>query len=88
MRSGIVLLQPGESVGLHSTEEKEEIIITLSGRGELSSPGGDPLAMHPGCLLYNPPQTPHDVVNTGDQPLRYIYIVAKALQDEQRRTPA
>ena len=78
MRSGCVELLPGESIGLHSTEENEEMLVTLSGSGELCSPGTDPLPMHSGCVLYNPPHTPHDVVNTGDKPLRYIYVVAKA----------
>jgi len=31
MRSGKVILQPGETVGLHSTNEKEEFIIILDG---------------------------------------------------------
>jgi len=78
MRSGCVKLLPGESIGMHSTGENEEMLVTLSGSGELCSPGMDPLPMHSGCVLYNPPHTPHDVINTGDQPLRYIYIVAKA----------
>ena len=78
MRSGCVELLPGESIGLHSTGENEEMLVTLSGSGELCSPGTDPLQMHSGCVLYNPPHTPHDVINTGDHPLRYIYVVAKA----------
>jgi len=78
MRSGCVLLMPGESVGLHSTGDHEEMVITLSGNGDLCRPGMDSLPLHYGCVLYIPPHTPHDVVNTGEQPLRYIYIVAKA----------
>jgi quercetin dioxygenase-like cupin family protein len=77
MRSGCVTLLPGESVGLHSTGEHEELVVTLSGRGELCSPGLDPLPLHNGCVMYNPPNTPHDVINTGDESLRYIYIVTK-----------
>jgi mannose-6-phosphate isomerase-like protein (cupin superfamily) len=78
MRSGYVRLLPGESVGLHSTEGNEEVVVPLSGTGELRSPGAETLAIHPGRVLYNPPHTPHDVVNTGSEPLCYIYIVAKA----------
>jgi mannose-6-phosphate isomerase-like protein (cupin superfamily) len=78
MQSGYVELLPGESVGLHSTGENEEMLIILSGCGELRSPEMDPLPMHMGCVLYNPPHTPHDVFNSGDQSLRYIYVVSKA----------
>ena len=77
MRSGYVELLPGESVGLHSTEDYEEMIVPLSGRGQLTSPGVDPLPITINFVLYNPPHTPHDVVNTSDVPLRYIYIVTK-----------
>jgi mannose-6-phosphate isomerase-like protein (cupin superfamily) len=75
MRSGYVELLPGESVGLHNTENCEELIVPLSGHGQLTSPGADPLPITINFVLYNPPNTPHDVVNTGDVPLRYIYIV-------------
>jgi len=78
MRSGYVRLMPGESVGMHSTEGNEEVVVPLSGNGELRSPGCEELSIHPGRVLYNPPHTPHDVVNTGSTPLCYVYIVAKA----------
>ncbi len=78
MRSGYVCLKPGESVGLHSTEGSEEIVVPLSGTGELRSPGCEPIAIHTGRVIYNPPHTPHDVVNTGNDPLCYIYVVSKA----------
>jgi quercetin dioxygenase-like cupin family protein len=78
LHSGYVELMPGESVGLHSTEEKEEMIVPLSGSGELTSPGLDPLPITVDSVLYNPPHTPHDVVNTGNVPLRYVYIVSSS----------
>ena len=76
MKSGRVVLAPGESVGEHSTENHEEILVPLSGIGELRIPGLPAMRVEPGVLLYNPPETLHDVVNTGDQPLSYIFIVA------------
>jgi quercetin dioxygenase-like cupin family protein len=78
MRSGYVVLAPGESVGFHNSNDHEEVIIPLAGKGELRFDGLDSLPVQPGCILYNPPHTGHDVVNTGIEPLKYIYIVAKA----------
>jgi len=78
MKSGCVLLSPGEAVGLHSSGENEEVIVPLSGSGLLIVTGMESIPVNPGCILYNPPHTQHDVINTGDQPLRYIYIVSKA----------
>ncbi|MEM5773876.1 MAG: cupin domain-containing protein [Anaerolineaceae bacterium] len=78
MKSGCVVLAPGENVGEHSTHDHEEILVPLSGTGELRIPGQPVFTVQPGCLLYNPPDTLHDVVNTGSQPLRYVFIVCPA----------
>lgn len=76
LRSGYVCLQPGASVGEHSTENYEELLIVLSGAGEVET-GGEherrPITANQ--VAYNPPQTTHNVHNTGAEPLRYIYIV-------------
>jgi quercetin dioxygenase-like cupin family protein len=80
MRAGYVVLLPGESVDEHSTGNAEEMLIPLVGLGELRIPGLDSIAIRQGCVLYNPPHTSHKVINTGDRPLRYIYVVA-GIQD-------
>jgi quercetin dioxygenase-like cupin family protein len=76
LRSGYVVLAPGTSVGRHSTERYEELIVVLSGAGELSLTGRSPLPLREGTVAYSPPHTEHDVLNTGAVPLRYLYIVA------------
>ena len=76
LHSGYVCLQPGESVGEHSTENYEELLIVLSGTGEVETGGENerrPISANQ--VAYNPPQTTHNVHSTGDEPLRYIYIV-------------
>ena len=77
MRSGAVTLQPGKTVGKHNTESYEEVIIVLEGEGFMILSGGKQLELKVGTLLYCPPDTEHDVKNTGSTPLRYIYVVAK-----------
>ncbi len=76
LRSGYVVLTPGTSVGRHSTEEYEELIVVLGGVGELRLTGQSPLALREGTVAYSPPHTEHDVFNTGKVPLRYLYVVA------------
>jgi quercetin dioxygenase-like cupin family protein len=78
MRSGLVTLAPGKDVGTHSTEDYEEMIIILEGQGELEAEGAGRRAIGAGQVAYNPPDTRHNVINTGDGPLRYIYVVSKA----------
>jgi mannose-6-phosphate isomerase-like protein (cupin superfamily) len=78
MRSGVVSLEPGHAVGRHSTRAREELIVVLEGSGELVVEGGDTLPLEAGHGAYVPPERVHDVVNTGDGPLRYVYVVAPA----------
>jgi quercetin dioxygenase-like cupin family protein len=79
MRSGMVTLQPGKDCGSHSTEDHEELIVVLEGCGEVETEGADKREIRKGQVAYNPPQTDHNVRNTGTELLRYIYVVSKAI---------
>jgi quercetin dioxygenase-like cupin family protein len=78
MESGLVTLDPGKSVGVHSTKGYEELLVPLAGEGELRVPGRQAIPIKKGCAVYSPPGTEHDVVNTGKAALTYIFVVAKA----------
>jgi len=78
MHSGYMVLAPLKSVGRHSTKDNEEVIVVLAGKGEMRIRGGITLHLHPCCVAYCPPNTEHDVANTGTDTLRYVYIVARA----------
>jgi len=77
MRSGSVVLLPSKSVGRHNTGDYEEAVVVLAGRGEMRLADGTVLNLKPFVVAYCPPGTEHDVKNTGDEPLRYVYVVAK-----------
>jgi mannose-6-phosphate isomerase-like protein (cupin superfamily) len=78
LRSGLVTLAPGASVGKHDTEKYEEMLVPLEGEGELRITGQPPVRIRPGLITYAPAHTHHDVANTGTTRLRYIFIVARA----------
>ena len=78
MRSGKVYLAPDQSCGQHSTKHHEELLIFLSGRGLLIIGEEDGLRVGEGRVCYIPPNTVHDIKNTGAEPLIYIYCVAPA----------
>jgi mannose-6-phosphate isomerase-like protein (cupin superfamily) len=78
LKSGLVTLAPGMAVGEHDTERNEEVLVPLSGSGELRVPGEPPIEIRPGMMTYAPAHTRHDVVNTGALPLRYVYLLARA----------
>jgi mannose-6-phosphate isomerase-like protein (cupin superfamily) len=76
MRSGFVRLKPGQSVGWHSTGRNEESLVILRGEGTAlldSHPAARFSAPH---FLYIPPATRHNVENTGQRELEYVYVVA------------
>jgi mannose-6-phosphate isomerase-like protein (cupin superfamily) len=81
MESGYVVLKPGQSVGKHSTGRYEEALVVLAGSGEMRSADGSVLHLAAPCLAYCPPATEHDVTNTGDSMLRYVYLVAVAVRE-------
>lgn len=76
LRSGLVNLLPGVSVGKHNTEDYEEMVIVLEGQGEMLWTEGR-LAINIRQAAYCPPYTEHDILNTGTTTLKYVYIVTK-----------
>jgi len=76
MRSGRVYLQPGTNCGQHSTKDHEELLVFLSGQGLMLIGEEDSFQVGEGKVCYIPPNTVHDIKNTGSKPLIYIYCVA------------
>lgn len=77
MRSGRVYLQQGESIGRHSTKGNEELLVFLSGKGvALIGEEENAFEVGQGKVCYIPPNTIHNIKNTGPGPLIYIYCVA------------
>lgn len=82
MRSGHVTLAPGESCGLHSTGQHEEVLVFLAGQGRAEADGHEPLQVGAGKIAYIPPQTEHNVYNTSTEGvLSYVYVVAPVTGD-------
>ena len=79
MRSGLVTLQGGGNVGEHSTKDHEEMLVILEGAGEVEAEGHGRRPAQAGQVVFIPPRTTHNVYNTDSAPLRYVYIVARAL---------
>lgn len=76
LRSGCVILKENESIGEHNTGESEEIIIILSGKGELLIDKSKKWDFEKDTALYIPPNTTHDVRNGGGGLLKYIFITS------------
>jgi len=76
MRGGSVKLHPGESVGWHSTNQNEEALVILHGSGTAKIEGGKDMPLHEKMMAYIPPATRHNVTNTGNEVMEYVWVVA------------
>ncbi|MCX5704962.1 MAG: cupin domain-containing protein [Candidatus Omnitrophica bacterium] len=77
IKSGHVVLKPGENVGEHVTEAKEEVIVVLKGKAMILCGNDDePIVASARTVVYVPPETTHDVKNIGGDILEYIYVTA------------
>ena len=78
LKSGHVMLRPGENIGEHSTNEREEIIIILKGEGKAVIDSNKIFAIKENHTLYIPMQTIHDIKNSGKENLEYVFVTSKA----------
>ena len=78
MRSGLVRLKAGDSIGEHTTGKNEESLVVLRGQGEARIEGHPPIPFTAPALVYIPSASRHNVVNTGSNLLEYVYVVAPA----------
>lgn len=76
LRSGLVVLKPKSSVGLHSTEKRQEIIVILEGRARVYYGRKGKFELEENSFVYLPPETMHNVENAGSSLLKYLYITA------------
>lgn len=79
IKSGRVILQTGEAIGSHVTDAKEEVIIILKGSAEVVCEREIILTAKENSVVYIPPQTLHDVKNTGTGILEYIFVTSPVL---------
>ncbi len=78
MRSGFVRLKHGATVGWHTTAQNEETLIILHGTGAALIEGQPKQPFTAPATVYIPPATRHNVQNTGQEMLEYVYVVAPA----------
>jgi len=78
IKSGHVILKEGEEIGEHSTNDLEEALVILKGKGRLVINKEAGLDFEDNVVLYVPPGTIHNVKNTGSCALEYVFITSNA----------
>ena len=75
LKSGYVILAPGEEIGEHITEKREELIIFLTGSARVVCEQEETVIAAP-AAVYIEPERKHNVINVGKEELKYVYAVA------------
>lgn len=74
LKSGCVVLAPGQEVGEHVTENREELLIILEGTATVNCEAETETVYAP-SFVYIPKNKKHNVINNSVLPLKYVYIV-------------
>ncbi len=75
LKSGRVVLAPGESVGQHVTDKREELLIIMRGTATVHKEDRI-IELSQGSTIFIRENTKHNVVNNCDEELEYIYVVS------------
>jgi mannose-6-phosphate isomerase-like protein (cupin superfamily) len=77
LRCGLVTLRSKESIGEHVTKNKEEAIIIIKGSATIHFGKKNQLKARQNSFVFIPPETVHNVENSGSKILQYVYITAQ-----------
>jgi len=77
LRGGLVTLKPKEFIGEHKTENKEEALIIIKGRATIYSGKNNQLKAAQNTFVFIPPDTLHNVKNSGSKILQYVYVTTQ-----------
>ncbi len=75
LRSRCIVLAPGQEIGAHNTGEKEELIIILEGKAEVHM-GSEVQEVGAKHSIFIPTFTQHNIINIGNDTLKYVYVTA------------
>ena len=71
---GQFIFEPGQSGPAHAHETEIEIYIVLSGKGTITFNNEESYPLTPEHMIYVPPKTLHETVNTGDEQLVFYGV--------------
>ena len=72
---GTSSVDPGYSSNAHAHEDQEEVFYCISGRGRIRV-DAEEAVLEPGIVVYVPPKSTHQLINTGDAVLKVVCAVS------------
>ena len=79
LKAGRVVLHPGEEIGEHTTDKREEIIIVVKGTAVLVKEGKE-IILKNGDTHYIEEGILHNVKNTSKKKTEYVYVVCPMIK--------
>ena len=79
---GVNETEPGSMVPEHLHESEEEVMLFLEGMGKFITKDEE-IDLKPGICVYNPPGSPHRIVNTGTTKLKFVWVYAPQLKSHR-----
>ncbi|MCL1940464.1 MAG: cupin domain-containing protein [Synergistaceae bacterium] len=73
----------GGQVPPHKHETEEEVMYFFEGKGQFIT-DDEVIELHPGICVYNPPGGTHSILNTGDVPLKFVWIYSPQLASHKK----
>ena len=75
LKSGRVVLSPGEEIGKHVTDKREELLVVLRGTATLIKEN-EQIQLKAGNVHHIKEEVTHNVKNNSEEELEYIYVVS------------
>lgn len=80
---GINETYPGGVVPEHKHDAEEEVNFIFAGRGKFIAESRE-ISLEPGVCVYIPAGIPHQIVNDGDEVIRFMWIFAPQLAGHRK----
>jgi len=74
----------GSRIPEHAHESSEEGMYLISGKGRLITEKGEE-DLRPGMAIYMPPGVKHSIINTGDEPMRLVWVYCPPLPHHRKQ---
>ncbi len=74
---GMCIIDPQSKIPFHTHENEEEIMYVLDGEGVFKI-GDSEKRISEGSILFAPPKVGHQIINTSDKKLQFIFVYSPA----------
>jgi len=78
---GVNVTEVGSKIPAHCHNDQEEAMFIISGKGKLIVEGYGEYELTPGTAIFAPCGVKHEIINTGDEPLKLVWAYAPPLPE-------